>query len=161
MAREQRRPRGSRDDAEGDERWSQLADLILVISREIQFRGYADEDAVQLTPSEGMVMRCLHRKSAATPGEIASATGLQRTNLSTLLRGLASKGLVERRVSEDDRRGVEVRVTERGTRNYALVRREWADAIATAANHQTRDLEASLALLEAIQEGLIKDRQPN
>ncbi|TIW72499.1 MAG: MarR family transcriptional regulator, partial [Mesorhizobium sp.] len=30
-------------------RWADLADLILIVAREIQFRGYSDERAVQLS----------------------------------------------------------------------------------------------------------------
>jgi DNA-binding MarR family transcriptional regulator len=144
----------------GDERWADLADLALIIAREIQFRGYTDERAVSLSPSEGMVMRHLLGDPAAPPSRIAAATGLQRTNLSTTLRGLETKGLIERRVSEDDRRGVTVHVTDRGRANYALVRQEWATAVATAAAHDTTNLNAALALLEAVKTGLITARQP-
>src|SRR5215475_15753702 len=81
------------------ERWARLADLVLIIAREIQFRGYSDKRAVPLTASEGMVMRYLQSHPVAPPNQIASATGIQRTNLSTLLRGLESKGLLARRSS--------------------------------------------------------------
>jgi len=76
---------------------------------------------VPLTASEGMVMRYLQANPVAAPNQIASAAGLQRSNLSTLLRGLETKGLVERHTSADDRRGVMVRLTERGAKNYVLV----------------------------------------
>ena len=102
---------------------------MLIISREIQFRGYTDERAVPLTQSEGMVMRYLLRGPAAAPSQIAAATGLQRTNLSTVLRGLERKGLIERQPNPSDGRGVTVTPTERGRSNYALVRQEWATAV--------------------------------
>src|SRR5262245_27885678 len=132
-------------------RWAQLADLVLIIAREIQFRGYTDERAVPLTASEGMVMRYLQANPEAPPKQIASAVGLQRSNLSTLLRGLVTKGLVERHTSSDDRRGVMVRLTERGAENYALVRREWAAAISKAAANDTSNLEAALSLFGEIE----------
>lgn len=69
----------------GDQRRADLADLALSISREIRFRGYTDERAVPLSPSEGMVMRHLRDDPAATPSSIAAATGLRRTNLSAVL----------------------------------------------------------------------------
>jgi DNA-binding MarR family transcriptional regulator len=141
-----------------DERWADLADLALIIARELQFRGYTDERAVSLSPSEGMVMRYLLGEPAAPPSRIAAATGLQRTNLSTTLRGLEAKGLIERRISEDDRRGVTVHVTDRGRANYDLVRQEWATAVASAAGHDTGDLDATLALLGAVQTGLVAAR---
>jgi DNA-binding MarR family transcriptional regulator len=140
------------------ERWARLADLALIIAREIQFRGYSDRQAVSLTASEGMVMRYLQTHPVVQPNQIASATGLQRSNLSTLLGGLERKGLLERRTSPDDRRGVTVHLTERGARNYAVVRREWAAAVAKAAAHDTSRLESALRLLAKIEAGLIETR---
>src|SRR5262249_13232502 len=92
------------------------------------------------------------------PSEIAAATGLQRSNLSTLLRGLESKGLLQRRTSPDDRRGVTVHLTARGAENYARVRREWATAVAKAARHVVRHLDAALHLLGQIAAGLTATR---
>ena len=144
-----------------DRRWADLADLVLIISREIQFRGYTDERAVPLSPSEGMVMRYLQHEPDATPSRIAATTGLQRTNLSTTLRGLENKGLIERRAHPGDGRGVTVHLTERGRSNYALVRQEWAAAVSAAAGHDTGRLDASLALLTAVEAGLTRTRPQN
>ncbi|WP_045877295.1 MarR family transcriptional regulator [Pseudofrankia sp. DC12] len=140
-----------------DPRWGELADLALIISREIQFRGYADERAVSLTPSEGMVMRFLQRETAVAPSRIADATGLQRTNLSAVLRGLERRGLIEREAQPDDGRGVIVRVTERGRTNYALVRHEWATAV-SAAGGDDSDLDTALTLLRTVTAGLVSTR---
>jgi len=144
------------------ERWARLADLVLIIAREIQFRGYSDARAVPLTATEGMVMRYLQSAAEAAPNQIASAVGLQRSNLSTLLRALESKGLIERRTDPDDRRGVMVRLTERGARNYVHARREWAAAVSKAAAGDTRDLDAALTLLAEIEAGLVamRPREP-
>ncbi|MEV0634985.1 MarR family transcriptional regulator [Streptomyces sp. NPDC050619] len=144
--------------ADDDPRWAELADLVLIVSREIQFRGYTDERAVPLSPSEGMVMRYLQQQPAAPPSRIAASTGLQRTNLSTVLRGLEKKGLVERRADPGDGRGVTVHTTERGRANYALVRREWATAVAAAAGHDARHLDAARSLLAAVETGLARTR---
>ena len=126
---------------------------MLIIAREIQFRGYTDERAVPLSRSEGMVMRYLQDHPAAPPSRIADATGLLRTNLSAVLRGLERKGLIERRASP----GVTVRPTERGKSNYALVRQEWASAV-SAAGGDTSHLDAALALLRAAEAGLTSAR---
>ena len=66
-------------------------------------------------------MRYLLQGEPAAPSQIAAATGLQRTNLSTTLRGLEQKGLVQRHANPSDGRGVTVSPTERGRINYALV----------------------------------------
>jgi DNA-binding MarR family transcriptional regulator len=143
------------------QRWADLADLALIISREIQFRGYTDERAVSLTQSEGMVMRYLLHSDAAAPSQIAAATGLQRTNLSTVLRGLEHKKLIQRQASSVDRRGVTVSATERGRANFALVRQQWAAAVAAAAGHDTTHLDAALTLLTAVSDGMARTRPPN
>ena len=140
------------------ERWADLADLALVISRELQYRPYSDERAHSLTQSEGMVMRHLIGDGPASPSQIAAATGLQRTNLSTTLRGLAHKGLVERQADPSDGRGVTVSATDRGRSNYAVVRREWAGAVGGAAGHDTTHLDAALALLTTVKDGLTTTR---
>lgn len=141
-----------------DPRWAELADLVLIVGREIQFRGYTDERAIPLSPSEGMVMRYLQQDPAAPPSRIATATGLQRTNLSTVLRGLEQKGLIERRSSPGDGRGVTVHATEHGRANYALVRREWATAVSAAADRDATHLDAAIALLTAVEAGLVEAR---
>jgi DNA-binding MarR family transcriptional regulator len=131
-----------------------LADLILIIAREIQFRGYTDERALALSQPEGMVMRHLVAHASATPTQIAVATGLQRTNVSTVLRELEEKGLIERHVCPADRRGVAVHHTERGADNYALVRKEWSAAVSAAAGGDTSNLDDALRLLKSIETGL-------
>jgi DNA-binding MarR family transcriptional regulator len=143
---------------DGFERWAELADHVLIIAREIQFRGYQDPRAVPLTATEGMVMRYLQDHPIAAPKQIAAAVGLQRSNLSTLMRDLERKGLIERTMSEGDRRGVTVRLTEVGRRNYLVVRREWAAAVAKAVEYDTRGLGGALGLLRDIAAGLIAMR---
>lgn len=158
MTRERaRRNANSRTTSTG-EKWAELADLALVISREIQFRGYTDERAQQLSPSEGMVMRYLQQQPDAAPSQVADATGLLRPNLSAVLRGLENKGLIERRPDQVDRRGVVIHLTERGRTNYAVARQEWARAVSEAAGRDTTDLDAALALLTTIRDGLVETR---
>lgn len=161
MTEDQAHQTGPTAGPDHEQRWAELADLVLIISREIQFRRYTDEQAVHLSQSEGMVMRYLKSDPDATPSRIAAATGLQRTNLSTVLRGLEQKGFIERRAHSDDGRGVTVHATERGRSNTVLVRREWAATVAEAAHHDTEHLEAALSLLSAVENGLTKSRPQN
>jgi DNA-binding MarR family transcriptional regulator len=140
------------------ERWAELADLVLSISREIQFRGYASPEAISLSIPEGTVMRYLHRNPGVPPSQIAKATGMQRTNVSSVLRSLEDKGLIERRDSPEDGRGVRIYVTPLGTSNYALVRQEWASLLSAAAE-QADSLAATLKLLARIEAGLFAMRQ--
>ena len=150
-----RRKKPVKDDVE---RWAELADHVLIIAREIQFRGYQDPRVVPLTATEGMVMRYIQDNPISAPKQIAAAVGLQRSNLSTLMRDLERKGLIERTMSEGDRRGVTVRLAEAGRRNYLVVRREWAAAVAKAVEDDTRGLDGALGLLRDIAAGLIAMR---
>jgi DNA-binding MarR family transcriptional regulator len=153
-----RRRRSRKLSASDERRWTELADLALVISREIQYRGYADQRALSLTPSEGMVMRHLLQSGPVAPNEIAAATGLQRTNLSTTLRGLEQKGLIQREANPSDGRRVTVSPTDGGRNNYALVRHEWAVEVAEAAGHDTTHLDAAVTVLSEVRDGLVRAR---
>jgi DNA-binding MarR family transcriptional regulator len=160
MSAQRRRGRAGRSGAKGvtDEQWADFADHVLEIAREIQFRGYASPDAVSLTPSEGTVMRYLFPHPGALPSQVAFATGLQRSNLSTVLRGLEEKGLIERVADPDDGRWVRIHPTAKAIRNYALVRREWGSAVAAAAGGDPV-FEEALPLLAKVRTGLVRLRQ--
>ena len=153
-AKRSRAPRPTADD-----RWAELADLALVISREIQYRGYTSPQARRLTQSEGMVMRYLQGDPDAAPSQIAAATGLQRTNLSAVLKALEKKGLVERHSGRtDDARGVQVHLTDAGRANYTTVRGEWGHTVRAAADGDTTNLDAAVTLLTTIRNGLTRMR---
>jgi DNA-binding MarR family transcriptional regulator len=141
-----------------EEEWAELADHVLEIAREIQVREYTSPEAVSLTPSEGTVMRQLFRHPGALPSQVAFATGLQRSNLSTVLRGLEAKGLIERIADPEDGRSVHLRPTSKAVRNYEIVRREWASAVAAAVDGDA-DMGAVLPLLADVRAGLVRDRQ--
>jgi DNA-binding MarR family transcriptional regulator len=144
--------------ARTEEQWAELADHVLEIAREIHFRDYTNPEAVSLTPSEGTVMRYLFPHPGALPSQVAFATGLQRSNLSTVLRGLEEKGLIERLSDPEDGRSVHLHPTPKAVRNYAIVRREWASAVATAVDGDP-DVAAALPLLASVRAGLVRDRQ--
>jgi DNA-binding MarR family transcriptional regulator len=141
-----------------EDQWADFADHVLEIAREIQFRGYTSPEAMSLTPLEGTVMRYLFPRPGALPNQVASATGLQRSNLSAVLRGLEEKGLIERVADPEDGRWVRIHPTAKAIRNYELVRREWASAVATAAADDPA-VETVLPLLAKVRAGLVRLRQ--
>jgi len=143
-----------------EEQWADFADLVFFISREIKFGGYSSEEAISLSPSEGIVMRYLFRHPGAIPSQVAEAAGLQRSNLSTVLKSLEKKGVLERRPSAEDAREVHIYPTSLGKSNYALVRKEWARRVSEAVG-DSRDIEDTIALLRKVQTGLIELRQPD
>jgi DNA-binding MarR family transcriptional regulator len=154
--------RGARSDQKTaratEDLWADFADHVLEIAREIQFRGYTSPEAVSLTLSEGTVMRYLFPHPGALSSEVASATGLARSNLSAVLRGLEEKGLIERVADPDDGRWVRIHPTAQAIRNYELVRREWASAVASAADDDAA-VEMVVPLLARVHAGLVRARQ--
>jgi DNA-binding MarR family transcriptional regulator len=155
--RQKRGASRSRKDAV-EERWADFADHVLEIAREIQVRGYTSPEAVSLTPSEGAVMRRLFRHPGALPSDVAFATGLQRSNLSAVLRGLEDKGLIERVADPEDGRWVRIHPTPKAIRNYEIVRREWGAAVAAAVDADPA-VETVLPLLAKVRSGLGRMRQ--
>jgi DNA-binding MarR family transcriptional regulator len=141
-----------------EDQWADFADDVLEIAREIQVRGYTSPEAVSLTPSEGTVMRYLFPNPGALASQVASAAGLQRSNLSAVLRGLEEKGLIERVADPEDGRWVRILPTAQAIRNYELVRREWASIVATAAGGDPA-VETVLPLLAKVRAGLVRLRQ--
>jgi DNA-binding MarR family transcriptional regulator len=141
-----------------EERWAELADLVLIIGRELFSHRSRDEQGVALTPSESLVMCFLYANQVSAPSGIAAATGLQRTNLSAVLRGLEEKGLIERRGSPGDGRGVTVHRTDRGIRNSETARRERANVISDAVGGDDTYLDAAVELLTGIEAGLASMR---
>jgi DNA-binding MarR family transcriptional regulator len=139
--------------------WEEFADLVLVIAREIQFRGYRHPEAVSLTQSEGSVMRFLFQHPGGLPSQVAYGTGLRRSNLSSVLRGLEEKGLIDRVDDPDDARSVHLHPTPRAIHNYKLVRREWATAVRAAAADGEGAVDEMLPLLRTVAAGLIQQRQ--
>ncbi len=103
-------------------------------------------------------MRYLLQHPRALSSEVADATGLQRSNLSAVLRGLEKKKLIERIADPEDGRWVRINVTARGLSNYQLVRREWAQAIAAAVKSDPK-LPETLPMLTQIHAGLVRERR--
>src|SRR4051812_28545165 len=96
---------------------SNLARLIMDTARDIRPQIEDAAQAVPLTPSEVLVVRHVAQAPGVTPGELSVRAHMQRSNVSTTLRSLESKGLVERRSGEGDARCVELHPTPATLRN--------------------------------------------
>ncbi|AEV83093.1 MarR family transcriptional regulator [Actinoplanes sp. SE50] len=106
-----------------------LADLILNVGRLVRARTPDESpDVVPLTETERQVMRIVDLHPGAAPSEIARRTRLQRTNVSTALRGLEGKGMVSRAATAG--RGVAVHPTELAAANLRVLRAAWARELA-------------------------------
>jgi DNA-binding MarR family transcriptional regulator len=104
-----------------DDPLADLADLILNVGRLVRAR---TPERVSLTDTERQVMRVVDLYPGAAPSEIARRTRLQRTNVSTALRGLEGKGMISRAATSG--RGVAVTPTEHAVTNLSDLRAAWS-----------------------------------
>ena len=141
------------DDGHIDDRYADLADLILAIARTVSADAQADPRIVDLTPTEVNVMRFVDRNPGTSPSAVAAATGLQRSNLSRAVRDLEAKGMIARSADATDGRQSRLTPTERAATNLARLRSGWSQRLA-AAGADTRHLDATLALLAELDDGL-------
>lgn len=139
-----------------DDELADLAEAILGVGRELRLR--IDSDVVQLTVSEAHVMRHIDHHPGVTPSDVARATGLQRSNLSTALRALERRGFVERRADPHDARGVNLYPTDRAADNLERLRRQWAQQVARAVGDDRASAVAAKALLERMEAVLLSER---
>lgn len=139
-----------------DTQSADLAEVILGIARELRLRIDADPD--HLTLSESHVMRYINHRPGVAPSDVARHTGLQRSNVSTALRALEKRGLLERRSDPADARAVRLFPTERATVDLARLRRQWSGQICAALGDATARVGDVLAVLDRLETALVADR---
>ena len=67
-----------------------------------------------VTPSQYGVLNCLWGKSHATPKQIAETLCLETSTISGVLDRMQKKELIDRVINKEDRREVQVIITEKG-----------------------------------------------
>ena len=67
-----------------------------------------------VTPSQYGVLSCLWGKSHATPKQIAETLCLETSTISGVLDRMQKKELIDRVINKEDRREVQVIITEKG-----------------------------------------------
>ena len=67
-----------------------------------------------VTPSQYGVLSCLWGKSHATPKQIAETLCLETSTISGVLDRMQKKDLIDRVINKEDRREVQVIITEKG-----------------------------------------------
>jgi DNA-binding MarR family transcriptional regulator len=139
-----------------DAELADLAEAIMGIGRELRMR--IDTDVVELTASEAHVMRHIDHHPGVTPSDVARATGLQRSNLSTALRSLERRGFVERRADSHDARGVNLFPTDLAAENLKRLRRHWAQFLSGALGGDLENVKAAKAVLQRVDAGLVANR---
>jgi DNA-binding MarR family transcriptional regulator len=141
------------DDRHIDAKLADLADLVLAVARVITTEAHLDPETVDLTATEINVMRYIDRHQGTSPTAVASATGLQRSNVSRVLRDLEARGMVERTADGSDRRQAKLLSTARAGANLQRLRANWSQLLG-AVDVDRRNLDATLAMLTELEAGL-------
>jgi DNA-binding MarR family transcriptional regulator len=140
--------------ADDDELFAELADLVLNVGRLVRARTPAGVDAVPLNETERSVMRVVDLFPGSAPSEIAARTRLQRTNVSTALGSLETKGMVTRQPSEG--RGVAVHPTKLAEGNLANLRAAWSAELGSALDGELASVRRCVDLLSRLERRLIE-----
>lgn len=85
-----------------------------------------------LPPTEFEVMRYVDAHPGSSVGGVAAALDLRQSNVSAAVRGLADRGLVERRSDADDRRVTRLHPTPLAAERRDPVERAWATTLGEA-----------------------------
>lgn len=70
--------------------------------------------AFDITPIQYAVLYCLWEKNGKSPKEIAERLKLENSTISGILERMEKKDLIERRISKEDRRFIQVFATKKG-----------------------------------------------
>lgn len=134
----------------GDEQdLAELADLVMNVSKLIRARTSTATATIQLNETEGRVMRLVDLFPGCTPGDIAARARLQRTNVSTALSSLESKGMVTRTANGD--RTVAVLPTQLAVDNLNVLKAAWAEQLAIVLKDDLASVRQCNRLLERLE----------
>jgi DNA-binding MarR family transcriptional regulator len=90
---------------------SSLADVLARIGRGLRYRTRAVREALDVTQSEGELLRLLDRKPGIRVHDAALELGVASNSVSTLVKQLSRAGLIERTVDPLDGRVAQLRLT--------------------------------------------------
>ncbi len=134
------------------QRLFQLADLIHGISRQLPAPRSLEPGVC--TPIEIHVMRRISQSPGSAAHAISRASRLPSSNFSRVLRGLETKGLIQRKADNQDGRVINLYLTDLAVQNFARMRDEWSSAL-DGIIEDPSELDAVNELLHRIEEGLL------
>ncbi|MGK6314243.1 MarR family winged helix-turn-helix transcriptional regulator [Neorhizobium sp. DT-125] len=87
----------------------------LRVAQEASFHAFAKAAGkADLKPGWYALLTVLAERESMTPSELSRICGRDRSTLTSSLKGLATRGLIERRSNPEDQRSYSVRLTEEG-----------------------------------------------
>jgi DNA-binding MarR family transcriptional regulator len=90
---------------------SELARVLSRIGRGLRYHTRAAREALDITQSEGELLRLLDRRPGIRVHDAATELGIASNSVSTLVKQLARAGLLERTVDPQDGRAACLRLT--------------------------------------------------
>jgi len=92
-----------------------LVGYHLRMAQETSFQGFAKAAGKEdLKPGWYALLTVLAERESMTPSELSRTCGRDRSTLTSSLKALSNRGLIERRWNPDDQRSYSVRLTEEG-----------------------------------------------
>ncbi|MBX4871036.1 MarR family transcriptional regulator [Rhizobium bangladeshense] len=92
----------------------------LRVAQEASFQAFnATLEKTDLKPGWYSILTILSEYEGLTPSELSRVCGRDRSTLTSTLKGLSIRGLIERRENPDDQRSYSVRLTDEGRNMYA------------------------------------------
>lgn len=88
--------------------------LLTTAQHSVFFKMTEKLSAFDITPIQYAVLYCLWEKDGKSPKEIAERLKLENSTVSGILERMEKKGLIERRISKEDRRFIQVFATKKG-----------------------------------------------
>ncbi|MEU2102795.1 MULTISPECIES: MarR family winged helix-turn-helix transcriptional regulator [unclassified Nocardia] len=111
-----------------------------------------------LTQAQAEVLRVIVHEPGAVPGRLAAVTGMQPSNVSTVLRHLTELGLIERETDPADRRSSRILPTSKAIENAARIdaarTQLVVDALSTVDEDEVDALLAAVPALRALASAL-------
>ena len=108
------------------------------------FRNLVDLD---VRPGEVSVLMVIAENPGIRQGILARRLMIKRANMAKMARAMEGSGLVRRTVPEDDRRSVELWLTDEGAARLAALRTPFLDHEARTARSLSKEEEAELKRL--------------
>jgi DNA-binding MarR family transcriptional regulator len=133
---------------------SDLARVLSRIGRGLRYHTRAAREALDITQSEGELLRLLDRRPGIRVHEAAAELGIASNSVSTLVKQLARGGLIERTVDPQDGRAACLRLTPSASEwvtQLGNAREQTIDsALATLDEADREQLEAALPAMKRL-----------
>ncbi len=116
-------PRKDRPD--GTVHYGPLSEAMGFLLRLAQLKSFAgffrSFEAENIRPGELTVLMVLHENPGIRQGMLAKSLSIKRAHMTKMVRQMEDEGLILRRVPEDDKRAMELRLTEAGEARVAVL----------------------------------------